>query len=178
LLGKRVLITGAAGGVGRFAIQLARLAGAQVTALVGRPERAHGLRELGAHDVVLTIEPDGPQFDLVIESIGGAILGQALGRLASGGTVVSIGASSDELTTFDSLALVRKGGVRFYGLSLFQEMELQGVGKRELAHLMTLVETGRLDPQIDMQGSWRDMGTMLAALGDRRVAGKAVALVD
>ena len=178
LLGKRVLITGAAGGVGRFAIQLARLAGAQVTAQVGRPERAHGLQALGANDVILTLEPTGPQFDLVIESIGGAILGQALGRLASGGTVVSIGASSDELTTFDSLALVRKGAVRFYALSLFQEMELQGVGSRELAYLMTRVETGQLDPQIDRQGSWREMGEMLAALGERRVAGKAVALID
>lgn len=178
LLGKHVLITGAAGGVGRFAVQLARLAGARVTAQVGRPERAKGLKEIGASDVVLDVDPNGPLFDLVIESIGGAILGHALARLASGGTLVSIGASSDEPTTFDSLALVRRGAVRFYGLSLFQELERQGVGSRELAYLVSLVETGQLDPQIDMQGSWRDMGTMLAALGDRRVAGKAVALID
>ena len=178
LIGKRILITGAAGGVGRIAIQLARLAGARVTALVGRPERANGLRELGASEVVLSLEHDESQFDLVIESIGGATLGHALRRIAPGGEIVCIGVSSDEPTTFDGLALVRKGAVRFYGLSLFQEMELQGVGSRELAYLLALVASGQLDPQVDVQNSWHEMGALLAALGDRRIAGKAVALVD
>ena len=53
LLGKRVLITGAAGGVGHLAVQLAARSGARVTAVAGRPERAAGLRELGATDVVV-----------------------------------------------------------------------------------------------------------------------------
>ncbi len=178
LLRKRLLITGAAGGVGRFAVQLARLGGAHVTALVGRPERAAGLAELGAAETILSLDADGPPFDLVIESIGGSVLGHALARLASGGAVVSIGASSDEPTTFDSLALVRKGAARFYALSLFQELERQGVGSRELADLLALVADGRLDPQVDAQANWRDMGALLAALGERRIAGKAVALVD
>ncbi len=178
LLGRRVLITGAAGGVGRFAVQLARLMGAEVTAQVGRPERAEGLRELGAREIVLTLEGEEPLFDLVMESIGGALLGQALARLASGGVAVSIGASSDEPTTFDSLAPVRKGGVRWYGLSLFQELERQGAGRRELETLLGLVAEGRLDPQVSVQASWRSMGSLLRALGERRVAGKAVALVD
>ncbi|MCW5850332.1 MAG: zinc-binding dehydrogenase [Anaerolineae bacterium] len=178
LLGKQVLITGAAGGVGRFAVQLARLAGARVTAQVGRPERTAGLQELGASEVVLTLDGAEPLFDLVIESIGGPLLGQALGQLAPGGVVVSIGASSDEPTTFDSLALVRKGGARWYALTLFQELELQGAGRRELETLLALVAEGRLDPQLDIQASWRDMGSLLRALGERRVAGKAVALID
>ena len=55
LLGSRVLVTGAAGGVGRLAIQLANLA-ADVTAVVGRPERRTGLVQLGAADVVVGIE--------------------------------------------------------------------------------------------------------------------------
>ena len=52
LLGKRVLITGAAGGVGTIAVQLAAASGARVTAVVGRSERAAGLKELGAGEVI------------------------------------------------------------------------------------------------------------------------------
>ncbi len=178
LLGRRVLVTAAAGGVGRIAIQLARLAGARVTAQIGRPERAAGLAELGAEAVVLSVDEAERPFDLAIESIGGATLAQALACMAPGGTVVSLGASSDEPTTFDVLALVRRGAITLYALSLFQEMERQGVGSRELGDLLELVAAGKLDPQIGLQGSWREMGPMLAALGDRRVTGKAVAIVD
>ncbi len=56
ILGRRVLVTGASGGVGRFAIQLAHLGGADVTALVSSGSaRAVGLRELGAGEVVSDI---------------------------------------------------------------------------------------------------------------------------
>src|SRR2546429_1239516 len=56
LLGRRVLVTGAAGGVGRFAVELAARAGARVTGVVGSPQRAQGLRELGAVEVVTKME--------------------------------------------------------------------------------------------------------------------------
>ena len=59
LLGKRVLITGAAGGVGTIAVQLAARSGARVTAVVGRVERAAGLKELGSFEVIEGIDPDG-----------------------------------------------------------------------------------------------------------------------
>src|SRR5579884_3129242 len=52
VLGRRVLVTGASGGVGRFAVQLAKLAGAHVTGVSASAERARGLRELGADEVV------------------------------------------------------------------------------------------------------------------------------
>ena len=60
LLGKRVLITGGAGGVGRIAIQLARRGGAHVTAVVGRPERGEGLRALGADGIVVGLDALAP----------------------------------------------------------------------------------------------------------------------
>src|SRR5262249_26689998 len=57
VLGRRVLVAGAAGGIGRFAVQLARESGAQVTALVRRAEPVEDvLRRLGAHDVVEQID--------------------------------------------------------------------------------------------------------------------------
>ena len=59
LLGRRVLVTGATGGVGDFAVQLARLAGAHVTASARRADQVAGLRQLGAHEV--TVGDDIPR---------------------------------------------------------------------------------------------------------------------
>jgi NADPH:quinone reductase len=84
LLGRRVLITGASGGVGRFAIQLARAGGAHVTGVSSSPERAEGLAELGADEVIGELTPGGGRFDAILESVGGASLAAALARGALG----------------------------------------------------------------------------------------------
>ena len=65
-----VLVTGASGGVGRFAIQLAHLGGAEVTAMVSSgSSRAGGLRQLGADDVVSDVDQLRGRFDLILESV-------------------------------------------------------------------------------------------------------------
>ena len=79
--GRRVLVTGASGGVGRFAIQIASHWGAEVTAVVGRPDRADGLEGLGATDVSVGMPDDGP-FDIILESVGGESLARALELVA------------------------------------------------------------------------------------------------
>ena len=85
LLSKRVLVTGATGGVGDFAVQLARLAGAHVTASVRRADQAPTVRQLGAHEVVVGDEIAAtPKYDLIIESVGGKTLGAALSALERG----------------------------------------------------------------------------------------------
>jgi NADPH:quinone reductase-like Zn-dependent oxidoreductase len=69
-LAKRVLVTGATGGVGMYAVQLAALAGANVTALVRNVEKSRDqLRSLGAATVVDAVEG---QFDTVVDAVGGA----------------------------------------------------------------------------------------------------------
>src|SRR6202795_497576 len=94
LLGRRVLVTGATGGVGDFAVQLARLAGAHVTASARRADQSAALRKLGAHEVVVGDDiPATPKHDLVIESVGGRTLGTALGALERGGICVTLGVS-------------------------------------------------------------------------------------
>src|SRR5439155_3185288 len=91
LLGKRVLVTGATGGVGDFAVQLARLAGAHVTASVRRADQVATVRELGAHDVVVGDEIAAePKYDLVVESVGGRTLGTALRALQRAGVCVTL----------------------------------------------------------------------------------------
>ena len=74
ILGRRILITGASGGVGRFAIQLANLGGAEVTALVGSDSsRAAGLRQLGADEVVTDLAQLSGRYDLILEDVAGKI---------------------------------------------------------------------------------------------------------
>jgi len=131
LLGKRVLITGAAGGVGTIAVQLAARSGARVTAVVGRVERAAGLKELGSFEVIEGIDKAIGRFGLILESVGGASLTHAIKLVEARGTVV-----------------------------------------------VSLVADGSLDPQIGVERSWRDIATVAEQLRDRRVAGKAVLLVD
>src|SRR5579864_3040441 len=96
LLGKRVLITGAAGGVGNLAVQLAARSGARVTAVVGSAERARVLDGLGAAEIVTRIGDAKGPFELVLEAAGGASLKAAIERVAHRGTVVIFGNSSGE----------------------------------------------------------------------------------
>ena len=164
-----IVVTGASGGVGRFAVQLADRAGAHVVALAGSPERAEGLRELGAAEVVFSLDDLTVPVDGVLENVGGEVLAQALGQLASGGTVLSIGMASLEPTTID-----------------FEQMRHQAGGGRieafvvgssfgaDLAELVALLHAGALDPQIGWRGPWERVDDAAAALLGRRVRGKAV----
>ncbi|WP_229794937.1 helix-turn-helix domain-containing protein [Saccharothrix coeruleofusca] len=85
VLARNVLVTGVAGGVGYFAVQLAALAGARVTALVGSPQRAAGLRELGADEVLTGLDGVEGRFDFVMDAVGGPVTVQAWRALAEGG---------------------------------------------------------------------------------------------
>jgi NADPH:quinone reductase len=178
LLGRRVLVTGASGGVGRFAIQLARDGGAHVTGVSSSAERAKGLAELGADEVIGELTPDGERFDAILESVGGSSLAAALARVAPWGTVVSFGNSSGAETTFDVSTFYGRSGARLYGLRVFDELERHGSAVSDLHLLAERVAARRLDPQIGLIRSWREAGEALQALIERRVRGKAVLTVD
>ena len=178
LLGRRVLVTGAAGGVGRFAIQLAVRGGAGVTGVASSPERAEGLTELGADVVVGDLSPDGEPFDVILESVGGSSLAAALARVAPWGTVVTFGNSSSEQTTFDVSPFYALPGAKLYGLRVFDELDRHASGVRDLRFLAECVADGTVDPQIGLVTSWEEAGEALQALIERRVRGKAVLMLD
>lgn len=181
LLGEKVLVTGASGGVGHIGVQLARAAGAHVVGLVRQPAHADAVKAAGAHEVVAdeTGEKAGDfgPYRLILESVAGPVLSSALKMLAHGGICVLYGVSAGADVTFDAAAFFRIGRVRLYGLSVFTELarEPAGVG---LAVLSQLVADGLLKPLIEVQGSWKDVGDVAQQLIDRRYAGKAVLRVD
>ncbi|HEU5025460.1 MAG TPA: zinc-binding dehydrogenase [Spirillospora sp.] len=175
LAGAGVLVTGAAGGVGRFAVQLARRFKAEVTAVVGRPDRREGLAALGAAEVVVGVDGLEAGFDLVLETVGGESLREALRLVAPHGTVVSFGNSSRASTTFSvSDFYPKEASLRgFYVLN-----DLDGPRTADdLAYLAGLAATGELVVDIAATSDWRDARAILHRLRDRRLAGKAVLLV-
>jgi NADPH:quinone reductase len=178
LLGRRVLVTGATGGVGDFAVQLARLAGAQVTASARRDEQAPALRQLGAHDVLVGDEiPPSPKYDLIIDSVGGRTLGTALRALARAGVCVTLGVSASAEVTFDAREFFVAGRTRLYGFYLFTELgsEPASVG---LGRLAELVAAGQLACHISVERPWSDIAQVAQDLMDRRFPGKAVLTLD
>jgi NADPH:quinone reductase-like Zn-dependent oxidoreductase len=177
VLGKRVLVTGATGGVGRMAVQLAQLAGAQVTALVRDPAASAGvLRGLGA--AVVTGELAG-YFDVIAEGVGGATFGLAIEHLAPRGVLVNIATGDDaETVTFRATGFDRAHGARIYTLNLLSELTAHASGSTDLARLCALAAAGRLDAQIALECSWRQPAKAIDALLTRRIGGKAVLHID
>ena len=177
LLGKRVLITGAAGGVGTIAVQLAARSGARVTAVVGRPERIKGIKDLGAAEVVQGIDNAQGRFGLILESAGGASLARAVQLVEAKGTVVVYGNSSGEHTTISFGDFRGAQNSRVQGFHYFTS-ESEDRFAPDLALLVSLIADESLKPQIGVERTWRDIAQVADQLRERRVSGKAVLLVD
>lgn len=176
LLGRRVLITGAAGGVGTLAVQLAARSGAYVTAVVGRADRGAGLAKLGAAEVVEGIDQAQGRFALILESAGGASLASAIGLVEPKGTVVVFGNSSAEPTTLQFGDFRGAANARIQSFSYFTSEAEDRFGP-DLALLVSLVANGALRPQIGAERSWADLLAVGEDLRARRIHGKAVLLV-
>lgn len=177
VLGKRVLVTGASGGLGRSAVQLAHLAGARVVALVRDRTAAEGpLRRLGADDVVDRLDGD---FDVVLEGVGGATFALAIEHLSPRGIVVNAATlDGEETVTFQASRFDRAFGARIYTLDMHDELTRNASGVFDLGRLCTLVADGRLDSQVVFEDSWRNGTGAIEALLGRRIAGKAVLHID
>jgi len=169
LLGRRVLITSAAGGVGRFAVQLAALAGAHVIASVGSAARGEGLRELGASEVVVGLEGVAAPIHVVLDNVGGPQLVAIWGLLGEGGIVQCIGGTSRQEASFPSLTGMQRS------LNAFTKGPHSGA---DLAYLMELMQRGQLQVDIGWRGSWTRIAEAANALFGRQVTGKAVLDVD
>jgi len=169
VVGRRVLITGASGGVGRFTVQLAARAGAHVVAVVGSAERGEGLSRLGASEVVVGLDGVAGPVHAALDNVGGRVLADTHALLRPGGTVLSIGMASLEPTTIDfEAARLRASGTRI------EAFVVGSAVAGELAFLVSLLAAGELDPQVGWRGPWERVSDAAAALLGRQVRGKAV----
>jgi NADPH2:quinone reductase len=172
LVGARVLVTGATGGVGQFSVQLARAAGARVTALVTSPDRFDEAYALGAERAVVELGDDDGLFDLVLDGVGGEPLRDGVQHLAPGGTAATYGmlAGPAELGLIDFRTAAYPPG-KLVGVFHAYPLETRG---RDLATLASLVADGYVRPLLGSVRDWTELAVTLAELRDRRIRGKAV----
>ncbi len=175
LVGRRLLVTGASGGVGHYLVELAAGAGAQVTALSASAERGERLRELGARDVRPDVPTEGPPFDVVMESVGGDVLPRALRRLRAEGLVLWFGQASRRPVTLDFFEFFEgpaQASIRQFDYTRGAD----GYGD-DLAVLVDLVAHGRLHPELGLVTAWDGAPAAIEALRARRVRGNVVLTV-
>jgi NADPH:quinone reductase len=144
--GERLLVHGAAGGVGTAAVQLARAAGARVVATVRDPERRDAVAALGAHEVLDTEEwPDRGPYDVVLELVGAPNLERNLLALATGGRIATIGIGAGAKAELNLALLLMKRG-RIHGSTLrARPLEEKAQAMRLVErHVLPLVEAGEL----------------------------------
>ena len=172
--GDRVLVTGAAGGVGQFILQLALQARATVTGQAASEERAAAVRATGAEALVHPGDgsPVDGQFDVVLDGIGGPMLGPLLAATAPSGRVVVYGNSADAESTFRVETFYSKG-VTIYGFRVFTSVPPAQVVK-DMATLADQVASGTISIKVQATAPLADALPLIADLYARKVTGKVV----
>src|SRR6266498_3108476 len=172
--GDRVLITGAAGGVGQLAVQLALDAKATVTGQASSEARAATVRELGAEAQVHPCDgsPVEGEFDVVLDSVGGPMFGPLLRAVALRGRAVVFGNSADAESTFRVEDFYTKA-VTIYGFRVFQSVPPEQ-GVKDLAALADQVAAGQLRVSVQATAPLTEALPLVRDLYDRKVMGKVV----
>jgi NADPH:quinone reductase len=180
--GMTVLAPAIGGSVGNATYQLARAQGAgKVISTAGSAAKAARARELGFEDVIDLTEQGlangvrritaGKGVNIVIESIGGTVTGEALSSLALGGVLITLGYSAGRNTKIDVTDLIWKG-TRMAGFSLFaQSPTAIATAWRDI---IPLIEGGLVKPIVERVYPLGDAGEALRHLIDDRPFGKVV----
>jgi NADPH:quinone reductase len=141
--GERLLVHGGAGGVGTAAIQLARAAGASVTATVRREELRAAVAALGAQAIAAEGFAEHGPFDVILELVGAPNMPENMQALDTGGRITVIGVGGGAKSELNLLALMGKRA-RIHGSTLrARSLEEKALTARRLEHeVLPLFETG------------------------------------
>ena len=173
--GQQVLINGAGGGAGSFAVQLAKLDGAEVTG-VDNTGKLDFMRSLGADHVIDYTQQDftktGHQYDLILDVVAHRSVFAYPRALKPNGRYFMVGGS---VATLVQILLVGPGISRATG----KRVRVLGVQRtqKDLLAITELCEAGKIVPFIDRQFSLRDVPEALRYLGEGHVKGKVVITV-
>jgi NADPH:quinone reductase-like Zn-dependent oxidoreductase len=178
--GDRVLINGASGGVGTFAVQIAKALGAEVTGVCST-RNVELVRSLGADHVVDYTQSDftrgDGRYDLILDNVGNHSLGDVERVLVPGGTYVMIGGPKDDKWLGPVLGFL-KAPLK----SRFSDREFVGMlaemNPADLRLLGEMIEAGKVTPVIDRTYRMDEAPQALTYLASQRARGKVVITRD
>jgi NADPH:quinone reductase-like Zn-dependent oxidoreductase len=169
--GAQVLVHGASGGIGSFAVQLAVLAGGRVTGTASPAKQGH-VRGLGAAEVLGHDEAlrSGRRFDVILDTPGRLTAEGARALLTDNGVLVTTKFASVATLRAVALSAVRRRGPR----TVFVRTQARS---QDLAHLLELVRAGRLRVPVDRVVPLADIADAHRYAEGREVCGKVVVTV-
>lgn len=177
LIGRKALITGATGGVGMFATQLALIGGAETVAQVRRADQVAFVKALGPCIPVVSDDGSGlgeaGDYRLVVDGVSGPILEAGIRALAPDGICVCYGVTAAPEINIEVRPFMFSGQAKVMGFYLYSQAEITPPSDN-LPRLLRLVAGGRLDCGIERETSWEEAGRVARDLLDRKFSGKAV----
>ncbi|WP_051791066.1 zinc-binding dehydrogenase [Amycolatopsis jejuensis] len=165
LLGRRVLVTGASGGVGGWAVQLAALGGASVIAVTRDLAKASALRDLGAAAVATPADLPAEPVDVVVDTAGGDSFTVAMARLGPGGIGICVGNPTRLPLALPAGFGEQRAAFRITWISVFDELT-RAAGGRDLGYLLDRVAAGELSARAGHILSWTEVTRGLDYLSD------------
>jgi NADPH:quinone reductase-like Zn-dependent oxidoreductase len=177
--GQKVLVIGAAGAVGTWAVQLARSMGAEVTAVCSA-KNAERVRGLGATEVIDYATADyvtgGARFDVVFDLVGTRALSEVTSVVVKGGTYVAAAAGDGgSLATIRRLAAVALRGL--FSSRVKVKSFMQRPCSEDLVALAAIVDAGQAKPVIGLRASLARLGEAFAVAGSGHAQGQTLLLL-
>ena len=186
--GETVVVTGAAGGAGQAAVEIAKLLGARVIAVVSSDEKAAIATSAGANEVILFPGSDlktevrnrtgGDGADVVYDCIGGEASELLIRALAWQGRFLVVGFAAGEIPKIPlNLLLLR--GAEIAGVFWGEAVKRDPAGHRaNMQRVLDWVRSGRLTPRIQATYPLDEIGEALGVLDRREATGKIVLTVS